>query len=106
MSDEFDSFDEEQDIERQNKISIERERQLEEIKQVMSTAGGRYLMWRILGWCGVYHSTSSTDTTLMAILSGKRDIGLELILELMRTDVKLYNLMNIEGKERDDGINE
>jgi hypothetical protein len=85
---------------------IERERQLEELRVILETSGGRNLLWRVLSWCGVYNSTSATDPIYMAILSGKRDIGLQLLVDIMESDPTAYIKMQAEGKERNDRLSE
>lgn len=97
----YDAGDEKQVKSRKTKAELERERQLEELRTILSTEGGRYFLWRVLAVTGIFHSNSDPDTVRMAIKSGRRDVGLEIMHEIIQADEKAFNKMQIEGRERD-----
>ena len=86
---------------RKTKAQLERERQLEELRVLLSSSGGRYFMWRILSKCRVFDTLSVHDPHTMAIYSGMRDIGLWLLSEIEETDKDFFTSMYKEGKVRD-----
>ncbi len=68
------------------------------LRSLMSDSGGRMWMWDLLSLCGVYHSSYSSDSLVMAFNEGRRDIGNHLIAEINRLDggAELYRRMSSE----------
>jgi hypothetical protein len=68
------------------------------LRSLMSDSGGRMWMWDLLGLCGVYHASFSTDALVMAFNEGRRDIGNRLLAEINRLDggPELYRRMASE----------
>ena len=69
-----------------------------------STPGGRRVYWRLLSFCGIYHSTLSQvdaagrlDALAMAAKEGKRNVGLWLQADLIRVASDLYLTMQQEA---------
>lgn len=97
----YDAGDEVQVKKKKTSVQLETERCQEELRQVLSTPGGRYWIWRLLSYCGVYHSMSDASPHLMAVRSGLRDVGLWTIDEVERADRKAFYLMHDEAKQRE-----
>lgn len=84
-----------------SKVRRREEQQRAAFRAVMQTVQGRQVMWELLCGCKCYHSISSTDPLQMAILSGRRDVGLELAASLLKADENAYELMSKEARARD-----
>ena len=85
---------------RKTKAQLEKERCQEELRQLLSHKANRYFLWRLLSECGLYRSTS-VDPHSMAIMSGKRDIGIWLITEMFNADENAFSRMQLEAKRRE-----
>jgi len=80
---EFDAGDEEQVKERKNRAQLDHEREVEELRKLMSTRTARSLVWRILEQCQVFRTFGELDPHRMAMASGKRDVGLWLLEQVL-----------------------
>lgn len=87
---------------RKKKWQLDREREVEELKHILSTSGGRWLLWRILEKCGLYQTTTNVSNPyVMAHKSGQRDLGIWLLKEILEADQNGYTMIMSEAKERD-----
>jgi hypothetical protein len=86
--------------ERKTKRQLQKEREDEEMKQILDTYGGRAFMWRLLSSCGVFR-TSFTGNASTYFNEGKRQIGLEVLKEILELDSKAFQIMQQEAVERD-----
>ena len=84
------------------KAQLQKEREREELRQILSTVGGRAFVWRTLEKCGVYR-TSFTGNSTTFFNEGKRSIGLELIEDVFAADIHAYTRMRQEAVERTEG---
>lgn len=98
----YDAGDEAKVQKRKTKAQLAREKELEDFKQILATKAGRAFLWRLLEWCGVYH-TSFTGNSTTFFNEGKRDIGLKLIEEIFSADPKAYGLLREEAVYKDNG---
>ena len=98
----FDTSDEGQVSARKVTLKLAREREIEEVRALLNTRGGRAFVWRILGWCHVYHSAPA-DPGLMPRFEGQRDIGVRVLNECLTADPNVYILMQQESVDNDDG---
>lgn len=99
MSDEtFNAADETQVKERSKKELRGRDRELADIRAVLSTHHGRRFFWRYLAECGVFR-TSFTGNSTTFFNEGKRDIGLRLMADLMEAAPEQYMVMQKESKD-------
>ena len=64
-----------------------------EVSNIMSTNGGRGVMFNILQSTGVEFDTFNADPYRHAHTSGKRAVGLLLKSDLQRASLDLYNKM-------------
>lgn len=85
---------------RKTKAQLESERCQEELRQLLSHKSNRYFVWRLLSECGLFRSTSA-DPHNMAIMSGKRDVGIWLITEMFKADDTAFSKMQLEAKRRE-----
>lgn len=97
---EYDSGDEAQVKGRKTKAQLRREREIEELRAILATHGGRAFIWRLLAQCGVYRQSFTGNSTTF-FNEGKRDIGVWLIGELEACDPKAYAKLILEGIEGD-----
>lgn len=72
----------------------------EELKELLSTSGGRWLIWRLLEQTKLFASITSNDAMYMAAMSGRRDLGLWLVNEIMYHCPEYYSLMQQEAYGR------
>jgi len=96
----FDAGDEKQVKENKTNHALVRQQEIEELKFILSTYGGRAFIWRLLSKCGVYRAASG-DPYEVARGEGKRDIGLWTIEELFTSAPEAYTIMRNEAASRD-----
>ena len=88
------------DTSKQDKIKLKsdkkRERQLNDIRKVLSSAEGRRFFWRILGHAGLYRN-SNTGNSQTFFNEGKRSEALFWLDELMEADHKAFAIMQSEN---------
>ena len=65
---------------------LDRNGELEQLKELLSVEPMRDFMWRILGKCHIYESTYQRNFGDMALLEGKRQVGLWLLSEICEAD--------------------
>jgi hypothetical protein len=92
----FDAGDDTQVTKKKKKFVIQREKELEEFKQILSTKPGRDFVWRVLEWCGVY-KTSFTGNSTTFFNEGKRQIGLMLLEEVFTADPQAFTRMQLDA---------
>ena len=91
--------DEEQ-VERRKLLNeLAREREVAELKEVLSTFGGRAVVWRILATCKIYEAPPTHPQDTFRHI-GRQDVGRELQKELFTCDFGAYMLMWKEAEER------
>lgn len=73
-----------------------RDKELADIKKIVSTAEGRRFFWRLLSETGMYR-TSFTGNSSTFMLEGRRQIGLFLLNELMFADNKAFAQLQQEN---------
>lgn len=62
---------------------LAREKELNDLRWVMSTKQGRRFMWRLLSSAGIYRMSFSTDPLVMAFNEGARNAGLRQLNDIM-----------------------
>lgn len=85
---------------RKTKAQLRKEREREELRQILETYGGRAYVWRLLEKCGVY-KISMTGNSYTFFNEGKREVGLEVLAEVFDANPNVYTLMRQEAVERD-----
>lgn len=101
MQDKYDAGDEVKVRKRKTKAQLEEERCQEELRQILSTPGGRYWIWRLLSECGVFRTMSEETPHKMAVFSGLRDAGLWTLAEVFAADKNAFQKMQLEANERE-----
>jgi len=81
-------------------MTNERRNELDDIGKALKSRSGRRMLWRLLEFAGVFHSTFSTDAMVMAFNEGKRAQGLMLLADIHAVDPDGYILMAKEAKAR------
>ena len=74
----------------------EREKEIEDLKKVLSLVEGRRLLWRLMGKAGVFH-TSFTGNSTTFFNEGKREIGLLILNEVMNASPGHFTQMQNES---------
>ena len=87
--------------ESKTKAELEYERNTEELRVILGTKGGRYFIWRLLSMFRVFQSVSDTDPIAMALNSGRRDAGAEILAAILEVDPNILGKMQQEAKERE-----
>ena len=105
MVNEIDVGDKDQVTGRKTKAQLQKEREREELRQLLGRYDFRRFLWNTLSACGVY-KISFTGNSQTFFNEGKRDIGLRLIEEIFDADPSAYTKMRIEAKDREEGKNE
>ncbi|WP_272520132.1 Bbp19 family protein [Providencia sp. PROV223] len=83
------------------KDQLRKEREDDDLKQVMSTEYGRRFVWKILSASGVFHSSFSSDPYSTYFKEGARNRGLELFNSVLSVCPDLYLVMAEEAKEQE-----
>lgn len=99
MSDEaFNAGDEEQIVARGKKQKTVRERELDDVRDILQTKGGRRFVRRLLEATELFAVSKVMNASIYA-LEGKREIGKLLFSDLMEAQPEAYLLMMKEQKE-------
>lgn len=96
----FDMGDEDQVEEREKKIKLAQEREIEDLREVLATRVGRALVWRLLERCHIYHS-APLDLQEITRFEGGRDVGLWLWNECFTSNPNAYSIMQQEATDRE-----
>jgi hypothetical protein len=91
-----------QDQDRRRKVA-EKQEDLDFV-WLLDQAAGRRVLWRILGWCGVF-TTSFTGNQVTYFNEGKRQIGLDLIGLISKLKPSALVQMMEESKKREEANN-
>lgn len=76
------------------------EREDLDMVEVLSTKPGRRFVWRYLGRCGIFKSSYSHSGSEVYFNEGRRDIGLSLLGDIMRSSPSSYLTMMKENEEQ------
>ena len=85
---------------RKKTAKLHREKEVEELREVLSTSGGRATIYRILEWCQIYQDPCTHPQAAFRDI-GKQDVGRLLLREVFTSDQDAYTVMLREAKERD-----
>lgn len=94
----FNAGDESQVKERSKKARTVRERELDDLREILATKGGRRFIWRQLEATELF-SVSKVMNAAIYALEGKREIGKALFQDVMEAQPEAYLLMMKESKE-------
>jgi len=79
-----------------------REQELKDLSDVLQTPYGRRFVWRYLEKCGVYRS-SYTGNSETFFREGERNIGLQLVTDIMDANPEMYLKLVRENRSNKDG---
>lgn len=65
---------------------LDRDGELLQLRELMAIEPMRDFLWRVLGKCHIYESTYQRNFGDMALLEGKRQVGLWLLSEICAAD--------------------
>lgn len=94
----FNASDEDQVKTRKRKDERERDRELADIRLVMSSVEGRRFVWRLLEKAGVFR-TSFTGNSTTFFNEGMRNMGLMVLGDVHEACASEYIVMMNESKE-------
>lgn len=92
--------DEETVAPRKNKARDKREKELNDLRELLKTYGGRAFLWRVLTQTGLYRQSFTGDEPTTYFNEGKRRIGLWLLDEIFSADKGMFNRMQNEAEDR------
>lgn len=75
-----------------------RQRELDDLRVVMSSVHGRRLMWRLMAHCRTYQSALHPSGSQVYYNIGQQDIGHFLQAEITAADDKKFYEMQLEAK--------
>lgn len=104
MEAEYDAGDEGQVKKKKTKTQIHKEQDIEDLKGILDSAGGRRFLWKLLEECGVY-KISFTGNSHTFFNEGKRQIGLRLIEDIFDASPSAYTEMRSEATQRKEARN-
>lgn len=87
----------EQDKKRE-KAETRANRDASDLRFILKSPEGRRLLWRILGWCGLWQEDPRADTNTTFVSKGKRIIGLMLLNNIFRVKPEAFLQMQNESK--------
>lgn len=78
-----------------------RDQELNDLKEILKTYGGRSFFWRLFTEARIYDSSYNTDHSVMSFREGKRDLGLWALREVEVAIPGVIDQMRLEAKERE-----
>lgn len=75
-----------------------RERELNDLRAVLSTREGRRFVWRLMERGGPFQSPFDTNALVMARLAGAKETALALFHEVCKVDPGAFVLMQAEAE--------
>lgn len=81
-----------------------RERELNDMREILATPAGRRFIWRYMGDCGLF-SLSFTGNSTTFFNEGMRNIGLKLLTDVTEARPEAYLEMALEAKKREEETN-
>tara|TARA_R110000803_G_scaffold121808_1_gene189897 strand:+ start:606 stop:941 length:336 start_codon:yes stop_codon:yes gene_type:complete len=97
----YDAGSESHVAKKKTKVSLIKQQAEEDMKQMLSEAYGRRLLWRMLEKCGIY-KTSFTGNSTTFFNEGRRAVGLDLLEDIIKVSPSSYTLMQSENLTKKD----
>ena len=95
-----DTGDEASVAEAQRQAALRFDRDKTELQALLKRKDARFLIWRVLEQCGVYHTNVHIDARAQ-IQEGRRSIGLWLLEQVLQAEPNSYTLIRAEAVLRD-----
>ena len=86
---------------KKTKHKLTREQELEELRALVSTAGARAFLWRLLATCKISTFGFCGDNDYLNNLEGRRSVAAWVIEEVDEADTRAYSRMRDEAASRD-----
>ena len=99
--DSYDAGDEDNVKQAEQKQRHQRNRKRDGLARTLRSKDGREWLWSVLSKGGMYSSLSCPDPAQMAILSGRRDLALEILIDITAADPDAYMKMQKESNNGD-----
>lgn len=74
-----------------------RQRELSDIRKVVSSPEGRRFVYRIWGMCGIFRNSFSLNSNQTAFNEGRRDVGLAILNDVNKADRTAFSKMQSEA---------
>lgn len=84
----------------EQKMKSARERELADMRFILSTAQGRRVIWRYLEACGVFQISFNHSGAITSFNEGMRNIGLKLLTDINDAAPEAYVTMLKEKETR------
>lgn len=87
----------------QKKVSKKKLLEEEDVRSVLKMDSGRRYIWKILERCGIFRSGFVGGTEQLFFLDGRRDIGQQVLNDILNVDPFIFTQMveeNSNGKRR------
>lgn len=97
----YDAGDEAVVSKRKTKAQLLAEVEVEDLKRLLESKEGRRVLWRILGYCGVYDNAFTGNSSTF-FNNGRQDVGKWLIKELLRVNNKAYVNLQLSALNEED----
>lgn len=82
-----------------NKEEMSREVELSDLAFVLSRPEGRRVLWRLMGYCGVFTSVKDPSGSMTYYNAGQQDVGHFIQAEIMEAKADAYIQMIIEANK-------
>jgi hypothetical protein len=73
-----------------------RQREIDDVKEVLKTPAGRRFYWRWMGICGIFRISFNPNSNQTAFNEGQRNVGLSLLNDLNEADSAIFAKMQLE----------
>lgn len=90
--------DESQVKERTKKVKSTRDRELDDLREILGTKAGRRFVWHQLNASELFSVSTVMNASIYA-LEGKRSLGKQLFADVMEANPEAYLVMMKESKE-------
>lgn len=80
------------------KAKRKREKELGDIRKILSMPEGRRFVWRMMSLCGIFHSSWTGEADATLVNEGKRIPGLALLNDVLDASPNAYGQMQREYK--------
>lgn len=73
-----------------------RDREISDLKKVLSAPEGRRFLWRVMGEAGIFRTSATGQTNTTFVNEGRRQIGLMILADIMEAKAEAFTQMQRE----------
>jgi len=73
-----------------------RQKEIDDVRKILKTPEGRRDYWRRMGKCGILRSSFTPNSNQTAFNEGKREIGLDILIDINEADGSAFARMQNE----------